>query len=36
MYTILVKFSSIRKLGTGNDDFGQPGKQAFLLQYHYI
>ena len=27
-YMILVKFSSIRKLGTGNDDFGQPCKGA--------
>jgi RNA-dependent RNA polymerase len=27
-YTILVKFSIIRKLGTGNDDFGQPGKRS--------
>jgi len=27
-YTILVKFSTIRKLGTGNDDFGQPGKRS--------
>lgn len=26
-YTILVKFSTIHKLGTGNDDFGQPGKR---------
>jgi RNA-dependent RNA polymerase len=27
-YTILVKFSTIRKLGTGNDDFGQPSKRS--------
>lgn len=27
-YTILVKFSTIRKMGTGNDDFGQPGKRS--------
>jgi RNA-dependent RNA polymerase len=27
-YTISVKFSTIRKLGTGNDDFGQPGKHS--------
>jgi RNA-dependent RNA polymerase len=27
-HTILVKFSTIRKLGTGNDDFGQPGKRS--------
>jgi hypothetical protein len=27
-YTILVKFSSICKRGTGNDDFGQPGKRS--------
>src|SRR5258708_5466399 len=29
-YTILVKFSSIRKLGIGNDDFGQPCKRLSL------
>jgi hypothetical protein len=28
-YTIFVKFSTIRKLGTENDDFGQPGKRSY-------
>jgi RNA-dependent RNA polymerase len=32
-YMILVKFSSIRKLGIGNDDFGQPCKGS---SYYYI
>lgn len=32
-YLILVKFSSIRKLGIGNDDFGLPCKGSI---YHYI
>jgi RNA-dependent RNA polymerase len=31
-YMILVKFSSIRKLGIGNDDFGLPCKGS---SYHY-
>jgi RNA-dependent RNA polymerase len=29
----LVKYSTIRKLGTGNDDFGQPGKPVTILLY---
>jgi hypothetical protein len=33
-YTILVKFSTIRKLGTGNDDFGQPGKRSRYYNLH--